>query len=182
MLMEPHWCDFGQCQGFAMPTGIASWLKEPASLTDRLIHYCDADFSVKLLSNIKRRPWPSEIRILGMRQGSVALTREVNLRCASTPIVFARTLIPVSSLRGRARRLAFLGERPLGHFLFADPTTCRLTMQFARLQPVHALYMLAMRGAQKQPDEIWARRTLYRFAQHPLLVNEVFLPALCDAD
>ncbi|OZB33418.1 MAG: chorismate--pyruvate lyase, partial [Polynucleobacter sp. 39-45-136] len=30
------------------------------------------------------------------------------------------------------------------------------------------------------PKAVWARRTLYQLKGHPLLVNEVFLPALLN--
>ena len=47
--------------------------------------------------------------------------------------MFARTLIPLHSLRGPAQALTRLGRRPLGEVLFSDPTTRRLTVQVARI-------------------------------------------------
>ena len=44
------------------------------------------------------------------RLGEAAIVREVELLCGETPWVFARTLIPATSLRGPARRLAMLGD------------------------------------------------------------------------
>jgi len=29
-----------------------------------------------------------------------------------------------------------------------------------------------------KPSEIWGRRAIYRYAQQPILVNEIFLPAI----
>ena len=40
-----------------------------------------------------------------------------------------------------------------------------------------ALFPLTAALADK-PDELWARRTLFFYAERPLLVNEVFLPEI----
>ena len=111
-----------------------------------------------------------------MRSGSLALIRQVQLLCGEQAWVYARTVIPVSSLRGRLQRLAHLGTRPLGGMLFADPGMQRGDVQLARLgtgQPMHAAatFHLVL-----PPVEIWGRRTVFRLAHKPLLVSEVFLP------
>ena len=90
--------------------------------------------------------------------------------------MFARTLIPASSFTGKARRLAYLGNKPLGALLFADPSTERDNMQFARLLPGHKLHTNACEDLSVQPSELWGRRTLFYYAHRPLLVNEIFLP------
>lgn len=106
------------------------------------------------------------------------MVREVELRCGGIPWVFARTLIPHSSLRGPAQRLALLGNRPLGALLFADPRAKRGTTQFARLVPGQALFEAAMSNLAIRPVALWGRRTLFYFAGKPLLVNEIFLPGI----
>ncbi len=110
-----------------------------------------------------------------MRRGGTALLREVELLCGGVPWVFARTLIPVRSLQGPARRLTLLGERPLGEVLFADLSMQRGVTQVARLLPRHALFASATTHLQPVA-EIWGRRTLFHLAGKPLLVNELFLP------
>ena len=62
-----------------------------------------------------------EARALGLRLGAWAWIREVQLLGDGQPWVFARTLIPADTLRGRGRRLTRLGTRPLGEVLFTDP-------------------------------------------------------------
>ena len=116
--------------------------------------------------------------MLRSRRGIAALVREVELLCHDQPWVFARTVIPATSLRGPARRLGRLRERPLGQVLFADPRTRRGSTEIARLLPRHPLFNVAVGALPQIPAEIWGRRTLFYFAGHPLLVNEIFLPKI----
>lgn len=108
------------------------------------------------------------------------MIREVELYCGDEPWVFARTLIPASSLTGGARRLARLGDRPLGAVLFADPTTQRRLVQMAKLLPRHPLFGAATDHLSERPTELWGRRTIFRYAGKPILVNEIFLPAVLN--
>lgn len=153
-----------------------AWLSDTGSLTMRLVEAClPGRFSVEVVSQSWTRPLATETGLLGMRRGEVALTREVLLHCDGQPQVFARTLIPASSFTGKARRLAYLRSRPLGAVLFADPTTQRRTMQFARLTESHTLYQHACGDSSCKAAVLWGRRTLFYYANQPLLVNEIFL-------
>jgi len=113
-----------------------------------------------------------------MEGEEAALLREVHLLCNGRVCVFARTLIPRSSLRGHCQRLARLGERPLGEVLFADPSMQREPFEIATLVRGHSLYRLALRGLECRPRAIWGRRTLFRIEERPLLVYEIFLPGI----
>lgn len=178
MLMEPDWRRIDQCRQAGIPEPIFDWLADRGSLTQRLRDTCDGRFRVSVISQENGRPYISEARLLKMREGALSLLREVQLMCEEVPWVFARTVIPVSSLRGPARRLATLGNRPLGQLLFTDPGARRGFTQVARLQPRHALYRVAMAESGSENVDLWARRTHYLLAGQPLLVNEVFLPSL----
>jgi chorismate--pyruvate lyase len=116
------------------------------------------------------------MQLLGIRRGETAIIREVELYCEQTPWVFARTLIPASSLRGPARRLTMLGNRPLGEVLFNDPHMRSGRREVARLLPRHPLFQAAVASLEQKPEEIWGRRTLFYLGGQPLLVNEIFLP------
>ena len=178
-LVEPAWYSMASSRALDIPAGYAGWLADSGSLTSKLVETCrPCSFSVHLLRQHWQRPLYSEQQVLGMRRGEAALIREVQLLCDGTPWVFARTLIPASSFSGKARRLAHLRNRPLGALLFADPTTHRKKMQVARLTTGHLLHAHATDGLDKRPAELWGRRTLFYYAQHPLLVNEIFLPAI----
>lgn len=158
---------------------MASWLGDRGSLTQRVIQCCGVgQFRVRLLHQGWGTPLNSESRILGMRRGMVALVRDVELRCNDCPWVFARTLIPVSSLKGAAQRLTQLGEKPLGAVLFSDPRVIRGATQVACLLPGQPLYQTACNHLAEKPDRLWGRRTLFYVEKRPLLVNEIFLPTL----
>ena len=63
---------------------------------------CGSGFQVRLLRQGWGSPLYSEGRLLRMRRGEIAVIREVLLLCDELPWVFARTLIPIHSLRGGA--------------------------------------------------------------------------------
>jgi chorismate--pyruvate lyase len=111
-----------------------------------------------------------------MRRGSHALIRQVQLLCGGKPWIYARTVIPVNSLRGRLKRLAHLGTRPLGGVLFADPGMRRGVVELASIRPGQALYTAATARLRTRPAAIWGRRSVFTITRRPLLVSEVFLP------
>jgi len=160
-----------------VPGGIYPWLKDRASLTARIKSACRCGgFRVRVVRQGWGRPLYSEAALLEMRLGEIAIVREVELLCGGLPWVFARTLIPASSLRGPARRLAHLGDKPLGEVLFSDQRTRRGVTQVARLLPRHRLFVAATGQLEKPPPEIWGRRSIFSLSSKPLLVNEIFLP------
>lgn len=179
-LIEPRWRRVGRGRA-GVPLRMHRWLADPGSLTARLVAACPGDFRVQLLSQGWERPLASERKLLGLRRNALALVREVELRCNEESWVFARTVIPASSLRGAARRLTLLGDRPLGAVLFADPTTRRGRLEVARLDRRHGLFHRACVHHGMLPSALWGRRTLFRYRHKPLLVNEIFLPEIADA-
>lgn len=122
----------------------------------------------------------SEAVLLGMRRGETSIVREVELLVDEVPWVFARTIIPASSLRGPAKQLTMLGTRPLGAVLFAEPKAERLVMEIASLNTRHNLFNKAVSSLETTPGQLWGRRTLFNLAGSPLLVNELFLPTLAS--
>ncbi len=179
---EPLWVDLHSRHASAVPEKAYAWLRDPASLTRRVTQVCSAGFRVQ----VKYQGWsaalPSETRLLRLGLREACLVREVELLCGDEPQVFARTLMPVSSLRGPARQLSRLRNKPLGKVLFANPHTRRKEVQIARIQPQHRLYRPAVSHLRQQPPELWGRRTLFLYAGNPILVNEIFLPSLVERD
>lgn len=154
------------------------WLFDPTSLTQRVRDACAGKFSVRVEQQGWGRPRLDESQTLGLRQGRRALIREVHLLCDDRPWVFARTVIPVSTLSGEQRHLAHLGNRPLGAVLFADPHMVRGPVEVAPIRHGHPLYAAAVQGLKRKPDEIWGRRSVFRLGGKPLLVSEFFLPEI----
>ena len=156
---------------------VASWLYESGSLTQRLRRLCGERFHVVLLGQDWQKPFAEETRTLRLRMGQRAVVREVALHDGQQPLVVARSVIPARTLRGVDRRLARLGNRPLGHILFADPRLKRLHLQLTRVSGDG--WRPGLFGAAPPIDPIWGRRSLYSLgAGHRLLVAEFFLPAL----
>jgi chorismate--pyruvate lyase len=161
----------------AVPAELCGWLLDTASLTLRLQQLCAGRFEVRVLSQRWGRPALNEARVLGMRPECRAIIRQVQLLCNGQPWIYARTVIPVTSLRGRLQRLAHLGTRPLGGVLFADPGMQRGIVELACIRPGQALYRAAVSSTRLRPPAIWGRRSVFTIAGLPLLVSEVFLPA-----
>jgi chorismate--pyruvate lyase len=160
-----------------IPRPLSSWLLDTASLTLRLQQLCPGKFRVHILSQVTARPTLDEARALGMQPGAMAIIRQVQLLCDGQAWVYARSIIPMTSVRGRLRRLVHLGTRPLGGMLFADRGMRRGIVELACIRKGQGLYATALRGARSKPAAVWGRRAVFRIARRPLLVTEVFLPA-----
>lgn len=160
---------------------LRAWLLDTGSLTRRVQCACPGRFRVQVERQGWGRPRLDECRALGVRLGRVALIREVHLLCDDRPWVFARTVIPLSTLRGACRRLAHLGNRPLGALLFADPHMQRGPVEVTRIAHGSAIFMAATQGVRRRPQAIWGRRSVFRLSGKPLLVSEFFLPGLLAA-
>ncbi|MGD8560787.1 MAG: chorismate lyase [Gammaproteobacteria bacterium] len=175
---EPVWRPKRQLYNINLAPSLANWLFDPASLTERIIEACDGRFSVRVLRQGWTFPMLNEARTLKMRRGSYALVRQVHLLCNDQPWVFARTVIPPKTLRGKQRRLARLGQKPLGALLFADKSMQRTEMEIARIQPGQQMYQLATYHQAQQQQPIWGRRSVFYLNHRPLLVSEIFLPTV----
>lgn len=170
---EPRWRQGAHLQR-QMPGSLRDWLLDESSLTRRLQQSCAGNFHVELISLGWQRPLLDEAQTLGVRPWQRALIRQVRLWCDDQPWVFARTVIPMSSLRGRQRRLVHLGTRPLGAYLFADPALQRSPIQVARVDSGSRL----LAACPLSQATLWGRRSVFKLHNHPLLVSEFFLPAL----
>jgi chorismate--pyruvate lyase len=173
---EPAWHVASRLYRREVPEAVLRWLLDPASLTRRIQSACHGCFRVEVLFQGWARPQHNEARELGMRQGSEGFVREVHLLCDGHPWVFARTVIPRTTLTGPRRCLTRLKSRPLGAVLFADPSMKRGPVEIARLSPCDKLYPVAIRHLARRPETIWGRRSLFTLGGKPLLVSEIFLP------
>jgi chorismate--pyruvate lyase len=176
--VEPLWRVAKRLHRRDVPDSVLGWLLDPASLTRRVQLACAGRFEVEVLVQRWARPHRNELRTLGMRDGCRALIREVYLTCNHRPWVYARTVIPGTTLTGSRRRLAYLRNRPLGAVLFADPGMTRGPVEIAGLVPGDRLYADATRHLDRHPERIWGRRSLFRLGGAPLLVSEIFLPGI----
>jgi len=156
-----------------MPCGIYHWLFDSGSLTAKIINKCPGKFSVQLISQKRTTPTPDEIRFLGLRYRSHAMIRQVVLYCDDRPWVYARSIIPVTTLTGPLRRLAHLGNKPLGAVLFSDRSILRGQVEATSMDDRHENYKWT---GMSSGYLIWGRRSLFYKQSKKLLVSEFFLP------
>ncbi len=177
MKARQRWYQRHQLFNQSVPSSLLPWLFDTSSLTSRIISLCDDDFSVTVLSQQWQVLDAEEVSVMALTGVRAALVRQVVLNCGKKPMVYARTVIPATTIQGALRRYANMGNRPLGAMLFADRTMQREAIQVARLTAEQ--FILA--GGDKN-TVVWGRRSVFRVAGKPLLVSEYFLPALVQVD
>ncbi|MGD8593546.1 MAG: chorismate lyase [Gammaproteobacteria bacterium] len=159
---------------------LSLWLLDNGSLTRRLRSICPHSFRVKIVNQGWAPPMVNEAHHLAISFHTRVFNREVVLQCGEHALVYARTVIPARTLKGRLSRLAKLGDKPLGEILFTDPHIQRRDLEIARLQPGEVLFdkaRFAMTEAQSTAvNAIWARRSTFAYHDKRLLVSEIFLP------
>ena len=177
-MREPVWhgTQHWQCRG--LPNALRAWLFDNASLTRRLRAHCDQELRVEVLNQTWVHPFPTESKYLKLPLGQYTKIRQVYLHCQSRPWVFARTVIPQSTLSKIRYSFARLKDRPLGEGLFAAHTFHRKQIQITQILPTHALYHLATPGLNTQPASFWGRRSLLYLSHEPILITEIFLPGI----
>ena len=175
-LQKNCWFNNQQLNNQQLPANVRDWLLDSGSLTARLISASNHQLSVKILSQRWARPSIDEAKVLAIKAGQVALIRETALQCGTETWVYARSVLPLNSLKGRLRHFRSLKNSSLGALLFKDP--------FMHRSPFQVMLM----SADKLPDTIpelsvnsdltlWGRRSCFYLDNKPLLVSEIFLPA-----
>ena len=170
---DPHWCAAPVAAG-----ELRRWLTDRGSLTARLERHA-GPIKVKVLFQGLRRVNRDEAFLFESPVSRV-LVREVLLLRGTKPLVFAHTVVAPGSLRGAWRSVTALGTRPLGAALFADPRIARFPLRQKKLPLSHPLHRRAAAQLKKQAPPLWARRSIFAAGDSPILVSEVFLPALYD--
>lgn len=162
-----------------VPPALRSWLAEPGLLTARIRELCGDRMRFRMLGPLRSTPLSDELRVrLGGLDGH-GLVREIEFRCLGERLVYAQTVLPDSTVRLHPW-LRDLGDSPIGESLRrAGGALERDPLEYASLPTEHGLALAASDGTGSAPREpLWARRAVYRLDGHPILVQEVFLPAL----
>ncbi|WP_338623434.1 chorismate lyase [Agarivorans sp. OAG1] len=147
---------------------LRDWLEYPGSLTARLRQHCQ-QFSIQVLFEGYAEIANHELKTLAC--AGPYWVREVLLCCDGEPWVFARSVIPKSSLEGDAAEVSRLANKPLGELLFTDKGQ-RQTLELAQVDQNSAIYQYVT-----DPQPLWGRRSRFLLASAPLLVSEIFLPS-----
>lgn len=149
---------------------IRSWLFDQDSLTQRLTTLAKGAFDVLPVQEGWQVLRNDECRALSLAEGSRGWCREVLLRGAGEPWVFARSVAGETALEREPVALATLGTRSLGQLLFSDRAFARGPLT-ATVCPPEWLPE-ALQGS------LWARRSTFQRNGLGILVMEIFLPAL----
>lgn len=147
-----------------LPRRFSNWLLDKGSLTLRLKNLAPERFTVKVLHTGFERASVSEASTLNINFREQVYIREVALCIDNKPCVFARSVIPRSTLTGTERQLLWLREKPLGEFLFKHKNMSRGAIE--------------IKHGEINRHACWARRSIFKVNQKPLLVSEYFLSEL----
>ena len=153
------------------------WLTDRGSLTARIKSRCPG-VRVEVVFQGLRRPDRDERFVFAHRGRARVLVREVLLICENRPVVFAHTVLEPADLSGPWRSIATLGSRPLAAALFADPRIRRYPLRIRKLGRHHELHRRVSANVGDAAARLWARRSLFRLHDSPILVTEVFLPEI----
>jgi len=114
-----------------------------------------------------------ESYVLGIPTRVFAHIREITMGTAEHDWLFARTVIPMATLSGKATRLKQMGSTPLGKILFGPLNAERVEM---KLDLVFADEVgLGDWGIQKN-FSLWQRSSIFALDTGPLLISEILLP------
>ena len=171
---EISWYSMLSQTDYRVPKLWRDWLFAAGSLTQRLLDASGGELSVHVIKQQFQVPSLSERHILGLADRQQALVREVLLRGAGQPWVFARSVIPLTTLSGRLRKLRQLDNQPLGALLFNDPTMTREAVEVACVNADNNQLPCRSLGDE---SPVWGRRSVFRLDKKPLLVAEFFLPS-----
>jgi len=156
-----------------IPPHWINWLSDRGSLTQRLIEASANRFAVEVIDQVETMPTESEARALDIGGDTPVYARQVLLLGNGEPWVFARSIMPLSTLTGRLEFLRNIDSQPLGALLFGDPSMTREPVEVAFLSTERAHLPERLSHIK---DPLWARRSVFRLDQKPLLVSEIFLP------
>ena len=158
---------------------IRDWLQNRGSLTRQIQQRCKS-FRVEPVFQSLATACEDELSLLRLRPKELAHVREVYLYCGKTPVVFAHSVVARNNLLGAWYGMNKLGNKSLGTVLFTNPVIKRTPLSFRKLNLTHPLFHRACKNMQDQPDNLWARRSLFTLHGQPILVTEVFLPTILE--
>lgn len=170
---EISWYSVLSQTDYRVPKVWRDWLFDAGSLTQRLLDASGGELSVNVIKQQLQVPSLSERNALGLPDRQQAMIREVLLCGGCQPWVYARSVMPLSTLSGRLRKLRQLDNQPLGALLFKDPTMTREPVEVACINSDNNQLPCRLINGE---SSIWGRRSVFRLDQKPLLVAEFFLP------
>ena len=165
------------CLSNSIAADAQDWITTESSLTIRVKELGIA-FSLEVLNQSQVPLSSSQQKTLCTKDTS-ALVREVLLKQANIPVIYAQTIMPISTVTGTEKMLAELGDQPLGQVLFQSPQATRGEIEFSEVTENSDLgqYIKTVLKQESQ-TKTYIRRSQFQLNHKPLLVCECFLPAL----
>lgn len=158
------------------PGNVQPWIRLQTSMTKQLKDRFGPGVAVRLL-NCGMGDLHDDEQTLFTPSQTRGYVREVVLHAGGVDLMTARTVITSSDLYSD-EKIIRLGNTPLGELLFAKGKAEWLKREFAKVAPDAAIFKLVRKAAGDSAPDCWARRSLYLLEKIPLLVTEVFLPAM----
>lgn len=155
-----------------IPDALREMILDQHSLTRRLKQVHNNEFFVRVISHDWQDPDASEKAFLHCDDQRASI-REVLLFGSGQPVVFARSVLPESSLSGENKVLLELGDKPLGEYIFSQPGLRRGPIEVTDLK---ASQFNSHLDFDFETEIAWARRSLFYLREKPISVCEVFLP------
>ena len=146
------------------------WLTSTGSLTQQLRTLTNGEINHQLFLARWDNALEDEALALNISPNSDVWLREIGWYYHGTLWVFARVVIPRSSIQNEAAQLTKIGNQSLGDVLFQDPT---LKQQILPLFTLNNTHPYATRCK-------IAKRSIFTFHDQPLLVTEMFLTPFFD--
>lgn len=157
------------------PEKVENWLYDHNSLTLKL-ESLSKTFHVEIKQEVNIK---SSEQLSGyFKDEDAILVREVLLYVDNIPVVFAQTEIPLSTLTDEQKKITEIGNTSLGKLLFQDPSMLRGQIEVTSFKANSPLHDFCQSIDQATDKTLWSRRSLFYINNKPLLVSELFLPAL----
>ncbi len=172
----PLWLPAERLGQLAVDPRVRPWLIGNGLLTLRLKAAWGERFALRLVDQTTALLSAGEAERLGTGDGA-GLLRDVDMSCGDNICVYARSVIPDSTLSTHPW-LGELGDCALGETLSDLPGLQRSSHDYAWLPADEPLARRALEHAQATADGVWARRSTLILRGAPLLVHELFLPAM----
>lgn len=148
-------------------------LKEEGSLTDLFAILMGHEPRLTCLSQGRGPVDRLESHVLGLKPRNFAHIREITMGTESVDWLFARTVIPVSTMVGNAARLKYANNVPLGKILFGFLKAVRSQMQ---IQLVTAAEVGLILPEVDDNFPLWQRQSVFELNSGPLMISEILLP------
>ena len=138
---------------------VLSWLSESGPITNRI--KLSQKFELELLNDEIDEISKEEELFLNSVSETFRV-RRVILLGNNTPVVYAKSVIPSSTIENGLSSLGKIGNAPLGDILFTPGV-------FTKLEMVCASFL------SKEKNVYWGRKIKYSVNSEPISVMEVFL-------